>query len=52
MPGGSVGPDTDVKGPAGEAEGDGETREIQDDKLYCICKTSYDEDRVMIACDR
>lgn len=23
-----------------------------DDKLYCICKTSYDEDRVMIACDR
>ena len=27
-----------------EAEGD--------DKLYCICKTSYDEDRVMIACDR
>lgn len=23
-----------------------------DDKLYCICKTSYDEERVMIACDR
>ena len=23
-----------------------------DDKLYCICKTKYDEDRVMIACDR
>jgi COMPASS component SPP1 len=23
-----------------------------DEKLYCICKTQYDEDRVMIACDR
>ncbi|EJF66659.1 hypothetical protein DICSQDRAFT_164500, partial [Dichomitus squalens LYAD-421 SS1] len=23
-----------------------------DDKLYCICKTNYDEDKVMIACDR
>lgn len=23
-----------------------------DDKLYCICKTKYDEDKVMIACDR
>ncbi|THH06100.1 hypothetical protein EW145_g4324 [Phellinidium pouzarii] len=23
-----------------------------DDKVYCICKTKYDEDRVMIACDR
>ncbi|KAL5535553.1 SPP1 [Sanghuangporus sanghuang] len=22
------------------------------DKLYCICRTQYDEDRVMIACDR
>ncbi|TFK89792.1 hypothetical protein K466DRAFT_574632 [Polyporus arcularius HHB13444] len=26
--------------------------EVVDDKLYCICKTSYDEDKVMIACDR
>ncbi len=24
----------------------------EDDKLYCICRTKYDEDRVMIACDR
>ncbi|KIJ45275.1 hypothetical protein M422DRAFT_117909, partial [Sphaerobolus stellatus SS14] len=24
----------------------------QDDKLYCLCKTPYDEDKVMIACDR
>ncbi|KAF7970596.1 hypothetical protein HWV62_23609 [Athelia sp. TMB] len=23
-----------------------------DDKLYCICATRYDEERVMIACDR
>ncbi|GJE86068.1 PHD-type domain-containing protein [Phanerochaete sordida] len=23
-----------------------------DDRLYCICRTPYDEDRVMIACDR
>ena len=23
-----------------------------DDKLYCVCKTPYDEDKVMIACDR
>jgi COMPASS component SPP1 len=23
-----------------------------DDRLYCVCRTSYDEDRVMIACDR
>ena len=29
-----------------------ENEEAGDDKLYCICKTSYDEDRVMIACDR
>ncbi|KAI1797841.1 hypothetical protein LXA43DRAFT_270101 [Ganoderma leucocontextum] len=26
--------------------------EAVDDKLYCICKTNYDEDKVMIACDR
>lgn len=24
----------------------------EDDKLYCVCKTKYDEDRFMIACDR
>ena len=24
----------------------------EDDKLYCVCKTRYDEDRMMIACDR
>ncbi|KAI0033155.1 hypothetical protein K488DRAFT_48234 [Vararia minispora EC-137] len=26
--------------------------EEDEDKLYCICKTSYDDEKVMIACDR
>lgn len=34
-----------------EAEED-EAEDKEDDKLYCVCKTKYDEDRVMIACDR
>ncbi|OCH96450.1 hypothetical protein OBBRIDRAFT_3509 [Obba rivulosa] len=39
--------------PEAEGKGDEEKEEERaDDKLYCICKTSYDEDRVMIACDR
>ncbi|KAI6136673.1 hypothetical protein F5141DRAFT_42911 [Pisolithus sp. B1] len=29
-----------------------EESDKEDDKLYCVCKTGYDEDRVMIACDR
>lgn len=40
---------------ADEKEKDEEKDEEQmdlDDKLYCVCQTSYDEDRVMIACDR
>ncbi|GBE78286.1 hypothetical protein SCP_0111690 [Sparassis crispa] len=45
MPGGSVGPE-------GKGQVDGEDGADTDDKLYCVCKTSYDEDRVMIACDR
>ena len=24
----------------------------EDDRLYCVCKTKYDEGRCMIACDR
>lgn len=37
-----------------EAVPDAEVEESdkEDDKLYCVCKTRYDEDRVMIACDR
>ncbi|KAH9835591.1 uncharacterized protein C8Q71DRAFT_709031 [Rhodofomes roseus] len=39
--------------PAGETAGVAEEKQqAQDDKLYCICKTRYDEDRAMIACDR
>lgn len=37
--------------PPGEAELD-EAEEGMEDKLYCICKTRYDDERVMIACDR
>ncbi|KII93512.1 hypothetical protein PLICRDRAFT_394830 [Plicaturopsis crispa FD-325 SS-3] len=33
-------------------EGEDEEDAKEDDKLYCVCKTRYDEDRVMIACDR
>lgn len=24
----------------------------EDDRLYCVCKTKYDQERCMIACDR
>jgi COMPASS component SPP1 len=24
----------------------------EDNRLYCVCKTRYDENKVMIACDR
>lgn len=38
---------------AGQDDGpDGKVEDTVDDKLYCVCKTGYDEDRVMIACDR
>jgi hypothetical protein len=37
--------------PPGEAELD-EADEGMQDKLYCVCKTKYDDERVMIACDR
>ncbi|EMD41831.1 hypothetical protein CERSUDRAFT_110395 [Gelatoporia subvermispora B] len=45
MPGASVPPEVDGKGDQGKEN-------TVDDKLYCVCKTNYDEDRVMIACDR
>ena len=38
-----------------EKQKDAAAEEVDDadkDKLYCICRTQYDEDRVMIACDR
>ncbi|KAJ7361690.1 hypothetical protein DFH08DRAFT_844892 [Mycena albidolilacea] len=50
MPGGSVGPDGSEK--PEEEEEDPLAAAAEDDKLYCICKTKYDEDRFMIACDK
>ncbi|RPD62982.1 hypothetical protein L227DRAFT_497657 [Lentinus tigrinus ALCF2SS1-6] len=38
--------------PPQHEEEEASEEEAVDDKLYCICKTSYDEDKVMIACDR
>ncbi|KAG6878408.1 hypothetical protein C0993_007590 [Termitomyces sp. T159_Od127] len=50
MPNGSMGPE------GGEAKAEKQEEEEEsdqeDDKLYCVCKTTYDEDRFMIACDR
>ncbi|KAJ3511298.1 hypothetical protein NLJ89_g4178 [Agrocybe chaxingu] len=54
MPGGSasVGPESEpVKAEKQEEEEDSDAAN-DDDKLYCVCKTKYDEDRFMIACDR
>jgi COMPASS component SPP1 len=54
--GASVGPENDGKAekPDEEADGaeDSDGTPAEDDKLYCVCKTKYDEDRFMIACDR
>ncbi|KAG5653072.1 hypothetical protein H0H81_002452 [Sphagnurus paluster] len=44
-----AGPDTETKAEKQEEE---EESDHEDDKLYCVCKTKYDEDRCMIACDR
>jgi COMPASS component SPP1 len=54
MAGGSAVPEADNKAD-NDKEPDAEEDEDEakeDDKLYCVCKTRYDEDRVMIACDR
>ncbi|KAJ3576668.1 hypothetical protein NP233_g296 [Leucocoprinus birnbaumii] len=48
MPTGSVEPEVERK----SEEKEEESEEAADDKLYCVCKTKYDEERVMIACDR
>ncbi|KAJ8522571.1 hypothetical protein ONZ45_g917 [Pleurotus djamor] len=52
MPSGSVGPETETTDKDKEKENEPEDVPEEDDKLYCVCKTKYDEDRVMIACDR
>lgn len=49
-PGTNSVPGSENKAP-GETEPDvGE--EGTEDKLYCVCKTKYDDEKVMIACDR
>ncbi|KAJ7492574.1 hypothetical protein FB451DRAFT_1349049 [Mycena latifolia] len=50
MPGGSVGPESSEKHE--DEEEDALVAAAEDDKLYCVCKTKYDEDRFMIACDK
>ncbi|KAG6842621.1 hypothetical protein C0991_000147 [Blastosporella zonata] len=51
MPSGSAGPEgSEAK--AAEKQEEEEESDREDDKLYCVCKTTYDEDRFMIACDR
>lgn len=50
LPGGSVGGDTPKAEKQEEEEDSG--AENEDDKLYCVCKNKYDEDRFMIACDK
>ena len=52
MPRASVDPDAPREKSAKVDEEKPEAVAEEDDKLYCICKTGYDEDRVMIACDR
>ncbi|KAF8078581.1 hypothetical protein FPV67DRAFT_1465728 [Lyophyllum atratum] len=50
MPSGSAGPESNET--KAEKQEEEEESDPEDDKLYCVCKTKYDEDRVMIACDR
>jgi COMPASS component SPP1 len=53
MPGGSAPEGADaVKPEKQEEEEDSDAGNDDDDKLYCVCKTKYDEDRFMIACDK
>ncbi|TFK30481.1 hypothetical protein FA15DRAFT_662439 [Coprinopsis marcescibilis] len=37
---------------AGGDEAEFAEAQSEDDKLYCVCKTKYDQERFMIACDR
>ena len=53
MPGGSAAPEgADAVKPEKQEEEEEEDAANDDDKLYCVCKTKYDEDRFMIACDK
>lgn len=44
--------DTEVVKAEKQEEEEEELLDNEDDKLYCLCKTKYDENRFMIACDR
>ena len=53
MPSGSAAPEgADAVKPEKQEEEEEEEAVNDDDKLYCVCKTKYDEDRFMIACDK
>jgi COMPASS component SPP1 len=46
---------TPAPGAENRAPGETELEDIEDgmeDKLYCICETKYDDEKIMIACDR
>jgi COMPASS component SPP1 len=51
VPGGTPGAEAEAAKSAKEEEEE-EEADNEDDKLYCICKTKYDEGRFMIACDK
>jgi len=44
--------DVDVVKAEKQEEEEEDVVDDDDDKLYCLCKTRYDENRFMIACDR
>ncbi len=50
--GASAGPESDAVKADKQEDDESDTGAGDDDKLYCVCKTRYDEDRFMIACDR
>ncbi|KAG6813258.1 hypothetical protein H0H92_012672 [Tricholoma furcatifolium] len=52
MPSGSAGPEGANELKAEKQQEEEEDSNQEDNKLYCVCKTTYDEDRFMIACDR
>lgn len=47
-----AGPEGDVKPADKQEDEESSDGANDDDKLYCVCKTKYDEERCMIACDK
>src|SRR5260221_10344193 len=52
VPGGTPTGEVEAAKSAREEEEEEEEADNEDDKLYCLCKTKYDESRFMIACDK